>query len=96
MIGSVTAITNNDGNLVERYAYSPYGMPTITDCLTNPANPQVVPQSLIGNNILFQGREYDRETNLYYFRARYYDPIMGRFLQTDPMGYQDSMNFYQG
>jgi RHS repeat-associated protein len=31
----------------------------------------------------------------YYFRARHLDPIMGRFLQTDPMGYQDSLNLYQ-
>ena len=39
---------------------------------------------------------YDlRPINLYYFRARYYDPIMGRFLSVDPMGYQDSMNLYQ-
>ena len=40
--------------------------------------------------------QYDlRQTGLYYYRARYYDPIMGRFLQTDPKGYYDSMNMYQ-
>ena len=31
----------------------------------------------------------------YYFRARHFDPIMGRFLQVDPMGYEDSLNLYQ-
>lgn len=31
----------------------------------------------------------------YYFRARHLDPIMGRFLSTDPMGYEDSLNLYQ-
>jgi len=66
-------------------------MPTFTDATNQPLT-----SSSIGNDILFQGRRYDKETNLYYYRARYYDPIMGRFLQTDPMGYADSMNLYQG
>ncbi|MCP4154190.1 MAG: hypothetical protein GY757_41070, partial [bacterium] len=52
-------------------------------------------ESRIGNNILFQGRNFEYETGLYYFRARYYHPELGRFLQNDPLGYQDSMNMYQ-
>ena len=89
-IGSITAITDANGNIIERVYYDIYGMPTFKD-----ASGSVIPKSSIGNNILFQGREYDTELNLYYFRARYYDPIMGRFLSTDPMGYQDGLNLYQ-
>ncbi len=36
---------------------------------------------------IFQGREFDAETGLYYFRARSYDPALGRFISTDPMGF---------
>ena len=43
---------------------------------------------------LFQGREYDSETGLYYFRARYLDPNLQRFLTPDPLGYQDGPNLY--
>jgi len=49
----------------------------------------------VDNELLYHGRRYDSESNLYYYRARYYDPILGRFLSTDPMGYKDSMNLYQ-
>jgi RHS repeat-associated protein len=93
--GSVTAITDANGDLVERVSYDGYGMPTFTDCRTDPLNPQTVSHSVIGNDLLFHGRRYDKETNLYYYRARYYDPTTGRFLQYDPKGYYDSMNLYQ-
>ncbi|MCP4567076.1 MAG: hypothetical protein GY841_05810, partial [FCB group bacterium] len=52
--------------------------------------------STIGNKRLFHGRTYEPETGLYFYRARYYHPELGRFLQHDPLGYHDSMNLYQG
>lgn len=44
---------------------------------------------------LFQGREFDQESGLYYFRARYYDPVIGRFISEDPIGFAGGLNFYR-
>ena len=44
---------------------------------------------------LFTGRQYDPETLLHYFRARYYHPRLGRFLSRDPLLYADGMNLYE-
>ena len=52
-------------------------------------------ESIVKNSYLFQGRSYDPISGLYYYRARYYHPELGRFIQADPMGYEDSMNTYQ-
>jgi RHS repeat-associated protein len=51
--------------------------------------------SVVGNTSLMHGRDYEPEVGLYYFRNRYYHPVLGRFLQQDPMGYEDSLNTYQ-
>jgi RHS repeat-associated protein len=42
----------------------------------------------------YTGREFDSTGGLYYYRARYYDPEMGRFLSEDPMRFSAGMNFY--
>ena len=95
-IGSVYFLTDEEGKIVEKVEYDPYGEPRFLIPTGNPENPYEASEtSSIGNNYLFQGREYDYETGLYNFRMRYYDPELCRFLSQDPEGYKDSLNLYQ-
>lgn len=88
-LGSTTAITDQAGSIVETYQYSVFGKPTIRD------NQEIVVDgSTIGNRFLFTGREYDSETRLYYYRARYYDSSLGRFISKDPIGFIGGVNLY--
>ncbi len=88
-LGSTMAISEINGNLKERVEYDVYGQPSFFDSLENS-----LAQSCIGNTILFTGREYDYETETYYFRARTQHPMIGRFMQKDPLMYIDGMNDY--
>jgi RHS repeat-associated protein len=81
-LGSVVALSDSAGDTVQLYEYDVYGQVAASD----PNHP---------NPFLFTGRRYDTETGLYYYRARYYNPSIGRFLQTDPIGYGDGMNMYR-
>ena len=89
-LGSVVALSNTDGEVVEFYEYDVFGAPTIWDVNTM----DIVEESTIGNPYLFTGRRFDDETGNYYYRARYYSPEIGRFLQTDPIYYADGLNWY--
>lgn len=46
------------------------------------------------NPFQYTAREFDSETSLYYYRARYYDPTVGRFISEDPARFQSGTNFY--
>ena len=88
-IGNVVALTDSTGQVVEKYSYEAYGAPTVHD-----GSGAVIPQSAIGNPFLFNAQYYDQEIGLYSYRARHYDPTLGRFLQRDPMGFVDGVNLY--
>jgi len=89
-LGSVIALSDANNDIVERYSYDVFGEATIRD-----ANNSVVSASSVANPYLFTGRRYDDETDLYYYRARYYHPEIGRFMQTDPLGYKVDINLYR-
>jgi len=81
----VIALTDENGNVVARYNYGPWGE---TDIVHDDDG------SGVANPIRYTGREMD-ETGLYYYRARYYSPEMGRFISEDPIGFGGGdVNFY--
>ena len=88
-LGSVLAITDAEGEIVERYHYDAWGRGTITDAVGLP-----LAESAIGNRFGFQGREHSWATGLIHFRARWYDPITGRWLSNDPIGISGGLNQY--
>ncbi|AKQ68195.1 kelch domain protein [Myxococcus hansupus] len=71
VLGSTVALVDATGALTAEYTYAPYGATAHTG-------------DAVGNTQAFIGRE-DDGTGLYYFRARYYDPDMSRFLQPESM-----------
>jgi RHS repeat-associated protein len=80
-LGSVTSLTDITGALAQTYTYDSFGN-TATSTGT------------LRNNFQYTAREFDSETNLYFYRARYYDPSAGRFISGDPIGFNGGVNFY--
>jgi len=72
-LGSITSLTNVSGNVVQTYSYDSFGNITQTGSISQP--------------YAFTSREYDSETGMYFYRARYYDPKVGRFVTKDPIGF---------
>ncbi|RII25980.1 MAG: hypothetical protein CXR30_17610 [Geobacter sp.] len=72
-LGSIAAITDSSRNVVQSYSYSAYGIPKATTGFRN--------------SYQFAGREWDKESHLYFNRARYFDPYDGIFISRDPLSF---------
>ena len=79
--GSIRQVTNAAGTVVNEYEYDSYGRFL--------SRVETVPQPYG-----YTGREQDEESDLYYYRARYYDANTGRFISEDPVEFQDGINNY--
>ena len=80
-LGTVTDLTDSAGATAKSYSYDAYG--------------KVFDQAgTVEQPYTYTGREFDSESGLMYYRARYYDPRTGRFLQKDPMRFVNGINLY--
>jgi len=79
-LGSVSALSDEDGNIIEKYRYDVFGAPRIYD-----ADDVKIDASGVSNPYMFTARRFDEETGLYYYRSRYYFPGLGRFMSPDPV-----------
>lgn len=80
-VNSVVAVTDHNGKLAQAQSFGPFG-----ELFSSSGTSK--------NPMQFTGREQDSETGLYYYRARYYDPDLGRFISEDPIGFNGGINFY--
>lgn len=89
---NVTSLVDDDGAVVERFLYDPYGAVTVREANWSPDIYDGY--SDVSWNYLHQGGRYDSGTRMYHFRHREYDPTLGRWVQQDPAGYVDGATLY--
>lgn len=80
-LGSVTSLTSSTGAVAESYTYDSYGK-------------LLAGGTTVVNPFRYTGREWDGDSGLYYYRARYYDSTYGRFTTEDEIRFNDGSNFY--
>ena len=89
---NITAIFDNAGNVVERYAYDPFGSVTVLD---ENWNVQAGGSAFAWFH-LHQGGRFDATSGLYHFRHRDYSPTLGRWTSLDPIRYTaGDVNLYR-
>lgn len=84
-LNSVYGFVNSSGTIIAMYDYGAWG---------NLKSKVVSTPDLENNRYLWNGREYSYATGLYYFRARWYDPVTARWLSKDPIGINGGINLY--
>ncbi len=103
-LGSVQGLVDESGKLVEGYSYDAYGRPMVRTpgtsggvLWTSADTVTVGGAGSLDNPFLFTGRYWDSEISKYHYRARTYDPELGRFMSRDPIGnWGDSGNLGNG
>jgi RHS repeat-associated protein len=79
-LGSVESLTDAAGTVVERYSYGSFGRLSVLAPDFSPrASAPLIP-------FTYTGREWEPEVGMYFFRARFMDPRLGRFISQDPLG----------
>lgn len=91
--GSTKQITNASWTVLITYEYDSFGN-TYIKSWTWYTSINNYKGNLYDNTRLYTGREYDNETWLYFYRARYYSPVLGRFISRDPIWQSDDINLY--
>ncbi len=86
-LGTPQVLTDESGIIVWTAQYDPFGKATVDEDPDNDG-------SLVTLNVRFPGQYYDKETGLHYNYFRYYDPRLGRYLTSDPLGLAGGMNTY--
>lgn len=80
-LGSIKLLTDTNENIIATYNYDVFGK-------------ILLETGSINNSYRFTGREWDVESGLYYYRARYYDAMLGRFITKDPAGIEEGPKLY--
>jgi RHS repeat-associated protein len=81
-LGSVNEVVNANGSIIQKMEYGAFGQ---LRSVKNSSNEEVSFESApVRTSFTYTGREFEPELGMYYYRARYYDPSVGRFLQQDP------------